>query len=296
MEPVWFLTAGLLILGLVSILCSLWASHAGNPLPLIFGRWARWLFIGMGAAYLLKVTGWLDQPFAALVAVCILGWFLIESLYVWFAIKALSNGALPLFPRYQPGDRSSQWPSTPRFISLRQWLRTEGFSKLAHLQSLFGDQVLAQMYIFQNPDQTVRVNILFISNYRGVVTDSCECISITQDGRRLVTDNLFLPFGGFYPENWNVERRPWTRSLQTLLQRHLARLDAASSPMQKMSDDPADMIRKDSKALERLNLELGFLEYAEHEDGTALAVSAAGRYRLWQEIWTLGYLGLPRRY
>lgn len=296
MEPAWLVTTGLLALGLASISFALLASRLGNPLPLIFGRWTRWLFSGLGAAYLLKLTGWLEQPFAALVVVCLLGWFLIESTYVWLAVKALSNGAVPLFPRYEAGDRSSQWPSTPRFIALRQWLRQEGFSKLAHLQSFFGDQLLAQMYIFQSSDQTLRLHILFISNYRGVVTDSCECISITRDGRRIVTDNLFLPFGGFYPENWFIERKPWTRSIQALKQRHLARLDAVSSPAQPIKEDPEDMIRKDSKTLERLNLELGFLEYAEHNEGTGIGVSPAGRYRLWLEIWTLGYFGIARRY
>ncbi|MEI2420349.1 hypothetical protein V6O07_08740, partial [Arthrospira platensis SPKY2] len=83
-----------------------------------------------------------------------------------------------------------------------------------------------------------------------------------------MTDNLFLPFGGFYPENWFIERKPWTRSIQALKQRHLACLDAASSPAQPINEDPEDMIRKDSKTLERLNLELGFLEYAEHDEGT----------------------------
>ena len=45
-------------------------------------------------------------------------------------------------------------------------------------------------------------------------------------GLRIVTDNLYVPFAGFYPENWLVERRPWSRSLPRLLARHHARLAA----------------------------------------------------------------------
>lgn len=41
---------------------------------------------------------------------------------------------------------------------------------------------------------------------------------------RYVTDNLYLPFGGFYPENWLVERLPWRRSLPRLMARHEQRM------------------------------------------------------------------------
>ena len=32
--------------------------------------------------------------------------------------------------------------------------------------------------------------------------------SETADGERLITDNMHTPYGGFYPDNWNVIRRP----------------------------------------------------------------------------------------
>ncbi|MCD8483212.1 MAG: hypothetical protein LR015_11415 [Verrucomicrobia bacterium] len=296
MEFILPYTVSLLALGAISVGCTVWATRAGNPLPLVPARWTRWAFLGLGAAYLFNLSGWLDQPFQALLVVCILGWFLIEITYVWLAVRALSDGDFPLFPKYEPGDRSSQWPSSPRFIGLRQWLRSQGFNKLAHLQSHHGDQLLSQLYIFENQDKTIRINVLFLTNFRGVVTDCCEFISQTTEDVRLVTDNLFLPFGGFYPESWHVERKPWTRSINSLYQRHLARLDAAKSPTKPLTMDASDAIRLDTRLLEKLNLELGFLEYAEYEEGTRIRVSAAGRYRIWQEILTLSYFGWARSY
>ena len=53
--------------------------------------------------------------------------------------------------------------------------------------------------------------------------------SITDEGSRIVTDNFYIPFAGFYPENWFVERLPLRRSLPRMLARHRARIARAQS-------------------------------------------------------------------
>jgi len=76
---------------------------------------------------------------------------------------------------------------------------------------------------------------------------------------RYVTDNLYLPFGGFYPENWLVERRPWQRSLSSLQARHEKRLEAVHDQLAPWTDEPVEDINQQQFELERLNTELGFL-------------------------------------
>jgi hypothetical protein len=119
--------------------------------------------------------------------------------------------------------------------------------------------------------------------------------SVAADGLRIVTDNLYIPFGGFYPENWLVERRPWSRSLPRLLPRHRRRLSALQAPIAPLSTEPLADLNSTQHELDRLNTELGFLNpHNVREDHGK--ITQEGRYRVWKEIWMLNYLGRSARY
>jgi len=76
---------------------------------------------------------------------------------------------------------------------------------------------------------------------------------------RYITDNLYLPFGGFYPENWLVERKPWLRSLGSLRTRHEKTLAVVREQLEPWTAEPVDDLNQQQFELERLNTELGFL-------------------------------------
>ena len=119
--------------------------------------------------------------------------------------------------------------------------------------------------------------------------------SIGADGTRYLTDNLYIPFGGFYPENWFVERAPWRRSLARLIARHQARLKAAGAQVVPFAVDPVVDLNESQRELDQLNTELGFLHpHAQRED--LGKITHEGRYRVWKEIWMLNYLGKAARY
>jgi hypothetical protein len=119
--------------------------------------------------------------------------------------------------------------------------------------------------------------------------------SITSDGGRYLTDNLYIPFAGFYPENWFVERAPWRRSLPRLIQRHRARLERVGAAVVPFETDPLADQNAVQSELDQLNTELGFLHpRSEREDLGKF--TAEGRYRVWKEIWMLNYLGRSARY
>lgn len=285
----------ILILAVLSITLSWWAGRKGSPVIAIFGRWVRWLFLGTLASGTTAVFGWSAYPFPVLLLVALLAIFLIETAYNWLAISALSKSELPLFPKFVENDRGDEWPSAPEFIQLKSWLRKAGLQRRQALVSLLGESILMRISVYENEDQTIRVHVLLLPNARGSTTVCFTFFSQTQAGDALVTDNIFLPFGGFYPENWQVERRPWLRSPEKLMERHMARIDAMDKSLMPFVLTPLEQINEDQRMVEQLNRDLGFL-HTHPEEIEHGRLTMAGKARIWQEIWTLAYLGLPLSY
>jgi hypothetical protein len=281
--------------GLLALLLFMLANRRGSPLPAIFARWARWLFIGLGCASLLRLLGWSGYPLTVLLPVCLILWFLLESTYMWLAIRALNQHQLPLFPKFRASERPHEWPSQPRFIRLRELLRAQGLELEQALTAELDAAATVRAFIYADPKRTLRVNVLLLPNVRGNFMASLACDSCFEDGSRLITDNTFLPFGGFYPENWNVERRPWLRNPLRLIQRHHERLDAANRTPVAFSMDPEDQMLADLRKVEAVNRELGFLHDSVDVEISG-RITPAGRSRVWQELLMLAYLGRPFRY
>ena len=284
-----------LALAALSLLFSWWAGRTGSPVIAIFGRWLRWFFFAFLTGGLVYVVGWTGYPPGVLLLVSLLAWFLLETGYNWLAISALSRSELPLFPKFEENERGDEWPSNAAFIQLKEWLRQSGFQKKQALVSFLGEQVLMRVSVHENEDQTVRLHVLLMPNAKGNTTVCFTFYSATRGGDFIVTDNIFLPFGGFYPENWDVERRPWMRSAKALLKRHRERIDAKAETLIPFVTSPLEQINEDQRAVEQLNRDMGFLHpvHDQHELGR---LTSGGRARIWQEIWTLAYLGLPLKY
>jgi hypothetical protein len=115
------------------------------------------------------------------------------------------------------------------------------------------------------------------------------------DGSRSVTDNLYIPFGGFYPANWFVDRRPCCRSLPRLLRLHRERIGSMGGGPAPFAVEPMADMNDAQRELDQVNTELGFLnpQGAREENGK---ITHEGRYRVWKEIWMLNYLGRSARY
>jgi hypothetical protein len=136
---------------------------------------------------------------------------------------------------------------------------------------------------------------MFMPQPSGTISVGMIVTTLTEDGMRVVTDNLHIPFGGFYPENWMVERRPWTRSLPELVRRHNKRLESLKQTAVAVGLTPLADIEQTQRELDQLNTELGFL-MPQHEREEFGKITQEGRYRVWKEIWTLDYLGRSARY
>lgn len=267
------------------------SARASSPIIAIFARWIRWVFISLVIASVMEITGIMDRPFWVLATTGFLGWCLVETLYNWVAIDAMSKSNFPLFPRFKLNDKGGEWPNEEGFIRLRDRIRQAGFSRVAALITELDEHFAVRSVVFSNPERNIRLQVTFFPYRAGNLATSFSLTSILADGTRLVTDNHYMPYGGFYPDNWAIERKPWTRDFGALLQRHMERMDAAGKTFQYITSDPLTDINEQQAALERLNYELGFLvpAHKQEEDGR---ISYAGRYRVWKELWLLSYFGI----
>ncbi|MBL9202408.1 MAG: hypothetical protein JNL39_17995 [Opitutaceae bacterium] len=289
---VTYLIVGAMVTSLVLMQVNL---RLGSPLLAIVERWLRWLILTFGGAQICREWNLIDRPYWVLALVFFVAWFLIETLYNWLAISAHSLSSLPLFPRYSVNATGEEWPVQPRLLRAREWLRAEGFRQVQALKAEIGSGVFLRVSVYHDAQSLMRVQVTFIPQGNGSVSVCYAVTTVTTDGARYLTDNLHIPFGGFYPENWFVERRPWCRSLPRLLARHRARLDRAGMTGVPFTTEPLADFNAVQRELDQINTELGFLHPAGKREDLG-KFTHEGRYRVWKEIWMLNYLGRSARY
>jgi hypothetical protein len=266
-----------------------------SPVLAIADRWLRWLIFPVVGAWACRYLEIIDRPLWVIAVAGFLGWFLIETLYNWLEIAALSISPFPLFPRYSINNSGEEWPIQPKFLKIREWLRAQGFRQIQALKAEISGDIYLRVSVYQDEASLLRVQVTFLPQNNGAI-DVCYSLSSTAvDGSRYVTDNLYIPFGGFYPENWFVDRRPCCRSLPRLLALHRARVASMGRGLVPFTVDPMADLNETQSELDRVNTELGFLNPrgAREDHGK---ISNEGRYRVWKEIWTLNYLGRSARY
>ena len=266
-----------------------------SPVLSIFNRWLRWITFSLLCAKVTVDFGWIDRPFWVLSVSFFLLWFLAETLYNWVAIHALSVSPLPLFPRFSVNTSGEEWPTNPRFLKIRDWLRAQSFKHVQALRAEIAPGIYLRVSVYEDQAAQIRLQITFLPQPNGAISLCCSFATQTVSGYRYITDNLYLPFGGFYPENWLVSRHPWRRSLPSLLTRHRRRIIKANEMAVAWSTDPLSDLNAQQTELEKINTELGFLN--PHQDREEQGkMSYEGRYRVWKEIWSLNYLGRSARY
>jgi hypothetical protein len=280
----------LFVVAIVTVLLPILGNRFAVPACIVLGRWMRWFLFGALFAYFLKTfelsfrPGWVH--FITGMAI----WFVLETGYNWIAIKALSHSELPLFPEFYSNSDGDEWPADARFIELKDWLRRENYKRLKALKAELFEGTFLRSSIYESQDGFIRIQILFLPKRKGGATACYTISSSAKDGARLITDNLFLPYGGYYPESWNICRKPLIGSLKRLLLLHRKRLTASELEPIQIEDDALVEINDQQRILERLNTETGFLvpRPRQEEEGK---ITYEGRYRLWKEMWMLAYLG-----
>jgi len=266
-----------------------------SPLLAIPIRWLRWVLFALFAAETNERFGWIDRPFGVVAVAAFIMWFLLESALNWLRVSDISLSPLPLFPKFVVNSGGDEWPTNRRLLKMRDWLRENHFSPVQALKAEVGGGIWLRVSVYQNADHTVRLQVAFLPQDSGAITVCSSLASMTRSGRRYVTDNFFLPFGGFYPEEWYIDRSPWRRSLPRLLALHRRRVARAGDKAAPWEGDPLSDLNRHQQLMERLNTELGFLlPHTEREEHGK--ITPEGRFRIWREAWMLDYFGLSSRY
>lgn len=286
-DPIYIILA----VACTSVILGYANARYASPVIAIFNRWLRWISFALCGAFVCQELELIDRPFWVLAAGFFLIWFLIDTLKNWLAIYALSQSPIPLFPRYVLNSGGDEWPTQKRVLQLRDWLRAAKFTQVQALKAEVGGGIYLRVSIYEDVLSCTRIQVMFVPQANGAVA-VCGVVSTqTATGQRFVTDNLYLPFGGFYPENWNVHRRPWTRKLPALIAAHQSRVSASGEVPVPWEGDPLSDMNQQQYLLEKVNTELGFLNpRTEREEHGKM--SSEGRYRVWIEVWLLNYFGI----
>ncbi|NEQ69070.1 MAG: hypothetical protein F6K21_26925 [Symploca sp. SIO2D2] len=271
---------------LVSILLNVWNAQTSSQLLSISNRWMRWLTISLAGAVL--CMDWLERPFWSVALIFFLLWLLLETVYTWFMVSALSQSEFSLFPRFKENTSGEEWPANKKLIEIRDWLRASGYKKSQALVADIGGGAAIRSSIYQDKANTTRIQILFIPQAKGAISYCFSFSSETADGKRLVTDNLNMPYGGFYPENWEIVRKPWSKSIDYFSKLHSRRIQDLD--LENYETEPVQDLNNQQQLLERTNIEAGFL-FPPHMQEEQGRITWEGRYRVWKEIWMLNYLG-----
>ena len=269
--------------------------RVASPLLAIPIRWLRWILFTLFTAEISVRSDWIDRPYWVLLTASFLLWLLGESAFNWLRVSAISLSPLPLFPKFIVNTSGGEWPTHRRLLKVRDWLRDNHFKTVQALKSEIGGGIWLRVSVYQNRENTVRLQVAFLPQENGAITVCYSLSSETKSGRRYVTDNYFLPFGGFYPESWFVDRSPWRRSVRSMQVYHLNRLKLAGETAVPWETDPLEDLNRQQLQMEQINTELGFLvPHADREEYGK--ITPEGRFRVWKEAWLLDYFGIPTRY
>ncbi len=269
--------------------------RVASPILAIAIRWLRWILSALFAAQANEQFGLVDRPFWVVAALAFILWFLLEAGFNWLKVSAISLSPLPLFPRYVVNTSGDEWPTQKRLLRVRDWLRDHRFTHVQALKAEIGGGIWLRTSVYHNHDHTQRLHVLFVPQDNGAITVCYSVATLTTGTRRYVTDNLYIPFGGFYPESWHVDRNPWRRGLARLVARHARRLAASGETPLGWEISPIDDINQQQQHMEVINTELGYL--LPHTDREEFGkITPEGRFRIWKEAWLLDYLGIAGRY
>lgn len=279
-------------MAVLTILLSRINTRSESPLLALITRWLRWLLFSGVFAYLLRTFELSLRPDWIHFAVGFLLWFLFETGYNWIAIKALSQSDIPLFPRFKVNEDGDEWPAVARFEKTKNWLEKKNFKRLVALKAELFEGMVLRASIYESSDQMTRLQVLFVPKQKKGAAAFYTLSTNGREDRRLVTDNHALPFGGYYPENWNFVRKPLVGALEKLFRLHERRLAGMGFEPVPFEEEPLEELNHQQQLLERLNTKHGFLNPTQYREESG-RLTYDGRYRLWKEMWLLAYLGRP---
>lgn len=263
-----------------------------SPRLAIVNRWVRWVVFSLLGAYVLRWVGFEEKPMMLLGVVAFLVFFLVETVYTWVGIRSLNYSSANLFPRYRLVGKAHPWPTDRKAIMLKDFLRANKFEEVASVNVFIFEGFALPSTFFLDEAKTLRLQVLFVPTRMGVPSLYFDFTSVFEDGSRVITDNISMPFGGYYPEDWHLKRKPMCKSVEALMEMHKKSVELMGKGLVKWDEEVLlERLNEEQKVLEALNIEVGFLMPSSMHDVRG-KITLEGRYRMWKEMWILKYFGV----
>lgn len=258
----------------------------------IANRWVRWILMSLCFAYVVETLQWSTKPLWLVGVTAFFAWFLIETTYNWLVIKALNKSDIPLFPIYRRDTQDGFWPAF--FLQEKEAIEQAGFKKTDFLFTEIGGELKIRSIFFDKDDGKTRLQVMFLPQKNRFFNVFYLFYSKTEE-KIYLTDSMAIPFGGFFPENWSVKRRP-LYGFKSLYKAHIERLEAEK--LLKIEESALEQLTQQQRLLEAYNIEQGFLSSQNQcvEDEDQGRISPEGCYRIWKELWILNYFGRSLSY
>jgi len=255
----------------------------------LFSHWARWLTFACAFSLMLTYFEWSNRADWVHFISGLAAWFILETLYYKISIHMLNISEMDLFPKYKNDTNENLWPINKEVLKIKDLLSEEGFKEEETLKAEIIAHLVIRQAVFLDETRKIRLNVLFIPNAKNEIKLFYSLFSQKTSGEYLLTDNQNMPFGGYYPDHWTVNRYPISHSLKKLLKKHREAMSESEGEWSEVEGDIRTKTNRLQWELEKKNREMGFLNEPNREDKQQ--ISSEGCFRIWIEMWLLAYFG-----
>lgn len=259
------------------------------PILKLISHWCRWLCFAGFFTYFLVVFELSFRPDWVHWITGMAVWFFLETLFFRVSVQLLNLSEIPLFPKYQRDTIDNLWPINQRALKIKDYLIHKSFKNVGVIKANLSQNLSIRQALFLDDSERIRINVVFLPNAKQEIICYVSLFSLNESGLYLITDNQNVPFGGFYPEHWSVNRYPLCDSLPKLLKKHRAMMKTKHTNWQLLETDLLQTMNQCQAELEVINEKMGFFNHS--SDSAKSQISSEGSHRICIEMWLLSYFG-----
>lgn len=274
---------------IIALLCAMifmgWFAAAFPEHPILFvaKRWLRLCFFTAAIGVFLEAL-LPGHPLWSRLAIAALAYVFVESLLYWLQIWIMSCSQYDIFAPYK--EVETAWSAQKKHILIKNAILGRGFVKSGSFKSEPIEGIEIMSTYFDSPDRLVRLGVAFIP-YAGISLMASNVISITKDGKSILTEASSSPSGLPYPENCLVRRHPLVGSPLKLIDMHLKRVK--DMQLQPISYSTSEMLKLQLAEFKKSAVEGGFV-YPDPIGDDGETLTPEGKYRVWVDTIFVNYL------
>lgn len=276
---------------MLAIISSRLSGMLYTPVLQIITRWITRLSSCIFATSIIFLLSSNPQihPFWAIFLSTFLGYFLIESIYVWVLIKMFSQIDFPLFPRFSPESETIVWANGKYAQNTRTAIQEAGFRFSETLGIKTDTMSIIISPIFYSKHGYIRLQVLFPNFRKKHTSISFVLTTYLRNGTILVTHNIQSPSSMFFAPPFEA-RFFNIASVRALIKLHKKRIKSCLRQAFCLSGENCQqVINHEQLLLEEINLSNGNCTQSDgHEH---INLSFIGRYQLWINMLRLSYIG-----